>query len=224
MTKTMLYALACAALGCSLGAQAQEQGRVLSTTPIVQQVAIPRQVCGTETVYSGSQNSGAGALLGAVAGGALGNTIGGGTGRVAATALGVVGGALVGNRVEGAGQPRYENVQRCQNDTYYDNRTVGYNVVYEYGGRRYSTQTSYDPGGWIALDVQPSTNYGTNYSNSYGNSYSTYRNPYQAQPGVVQTYSYPVQPQGYVTPPTTIEYNYNYYQHGQRQYGNPYWR
>lgn len=216
MKNTMLWALAATTLGTAMGAQAQEQGRVLSRQPIVQQVAIPRQVCGTETVYGGTQNSGAGAVLGAIAGGALGNTIGGGTGRVAATALGVVGGALVGNRVEGAGQPQYQNVQRCQNDTYYENRTVGYDVVYEYGGRRYRTQTSYDPGSWIALDVQPSPNY----ASSYGNSYSTYRNPYQAQPAVVQTYSYPAQPQ-YVTPPTTIEYNYNDYQ---RQHGNPYWR
>lgn len=211
MQKTTLWALSALAIGSAVSAQAQEQGRVLSSTPIVQQVAIPRQVCGTETVYGGSSNSGAGAILGAVAGGALGNTIGGGTGRVAATALGVVGGALVGNRIEGAGQPRYENVQRCQNETYYENRTVGYNVVYEYAGRRYTTQTSYDPGSWIALDIQPSP--------GYGNTYSTYRNPYQAQPGVVQTY--PVQPPMYTSPPTTIEYNYNYYQ---RQHGNPYWR
>ena len=111
MQKTTLWALSALAIGSAVSAQAQEQGRVLSSTPIVQQVAIPRQVCGTETVYGGSSNSGAGAILGAVAGGALGNTIGGGTGRVAATALGVVGGALVGNRVEGAGH--YDFLPPC---------------------------------------------------------------------------------------------------------------
>ena len=47
------------------------------------------------------QPSGAGAVLGAVVGGVLGNQIGGGGGRVAATALGAVGGAVVGNMVEG---------------------------------------------------------------------------------------------------------------------------
>ena len=31
---------------CALPAFAQEQGRVLSSTPIVQQVGIPQQVCG----------------------------------------------------------------------------------------------------------------------------------------------------------------------------------
>lgn len=55
---------------CSTAVWAQEQGRVLSATPIVQQVGVPQQVCGNETVYSGSRNSGAGAVMGAIAGGA----------------------------------------------------------------------------------------------------------------------------------------------------------
>ena len=54
-------------------ASAQEQARVLSATPIVQQVAIPRQVCTNETVYTGQRTTGGGAVLGAIAGGAAGN-------------------------------------------------------------------------------------------------------------------------------------------------------
>lgn len=50
------------------------------------------------------QTSGAGAVIGAVVGGVLGNQIGGGGGRVAATAIGAVGGAVVGNVVEGRTQ------------------------------------------------------------------------------------------------------------------------
>jgi len=38
-------------------ASAQEQARVLSATPIVQQVAIPRQVCTNETVYTGQRTT-----------------------------------------------------------------------------------------------------------------------------------------------------------------------
>ena len=98
---------------CSTAVWAQEQGRVLSATPIVQQVGVPQQVCGNETVYSGSRNSGAGAVMGAIAGGAAGNAIGKGNGRVAATALGVIGGAVLGNQIEGSGRPQYETVQRC---------------------------------------------------------------------------------------------------------------
>ena len=152
MKKTVLLTLLA---GAACAATAQEQGRVLSSTPIVQQVAIPRQVCGTDTVYAGAPNSGAGAVMGAIAGGAIGNSIGGGSGRAAATALGVIGGALVGNQIEGAGQPRYQNVQRCNTETYYENRTVGYNVVYEYGGRQYSAQMPSDPGPTVQLQVSP---------------------------------------------------------------------
>ena len=208
--------LALLALGAAGAALAQEQGRVLSSTPIIQQVPLTRQICNAETVYSGSSNSGAGAILGAIAGGAIGNSIGGGSGRAAATALGIVGGALVGNQVEGAGQPRYENVQRCHNETYYESRTVGYNVVYEFAGRQYSTQTSHDPGRWIAVNVQPAS--------QYGNTYNTYNNAYPAQPGVVQTY--PVQPPQpvYVSPPTTVEYNYYNERPHYREHHRPYWR
>jgi len=50
-------------------AAAQEQARVISSTPVIQQVAIPQQVCRNETIYNGnSQPSGAGAVLGALAG------------------------------------------------------------------------------------------------------------------------------------------------------------
>lgn len=66
MKKTVLLTLLA---GAACAATAQEQGRVLSSTPIVQQVAIPRQVCGTDTVYAGAPNSGAGAVMGAIAGG-----------------------------------------------------------------------------------------------------------------------------------------------------------
>ena len=45
--------------------------------------------------------SGAGAVLGAVVGGVLGNQVGKGTGRTAATAVGVLGGAVAGNAIEG---------------------------------------------------------------------------------------------------------------------------
>lgn len=200
-------------------ASAQEQGRVLSATPIVQQVGIPQQVCGNETVYSGNRTSGAGAVMGAIAGGAAGNAIGKGSGRAAATAIGVIGGAVLGNQIEG-GQPQYQNVQRCTTETYYENRTVGYNVVYEYAGRQYTTRTQNDPGRWIPLSVQPT-----------GQTYSTQPAPYAqqgvySQPGVV-TSTYPVQPvyqqPTYVTPPVTvIEYGYDrpYYPH----HRNPYWR
>ena len=98
--------------------------RVISSTPVVQQVAVPRQVCNNQQVVTESQKSGGGALLGAVAGGAVGNAIGTGSGRALATVIGLVGGAVVGNNIEGANQ-QVQNVQQCTTQTFYENRKIG---------------------------------------------------------------------------------------------------
>ena len=55
------------------GAFAQERGRVLSSTPITQQVAVPQQVCSDQPVAVAPRSTGAGAVVGAIAGGLLGN-------------------------------------------------------------------------------------------------------------------------------------------------------
>ena len=144
------------ALGSTGAAHAQEeQGRVLSSTPVVQQVAVPREVCSDERVTYQGQPSGAGALLGGIAGGAAGNAIGNGSGRAAATVIGLIGGAIIGNRVEGPGQPYTESYRQCGTQTFYENRTVAYNVVYEYAGRQYNVQMPQDPGPTIRLNVSP---------------------------------------------------------------------
>jgi outer membrane lipoprotein SlyB len=57
-------------------------------------------VSSIEIVSTATPASGGGALLGAVIGGVLGNQVGGGSGRTAATAVGIVGGAVIGNQVE----------------------------------------------------------------------------------------------------------------------------
>ena len=66
MKKTVIFSAIAAVAAVAGTAQAQELGRVLSSTPVVQQVAIPQQVCGNETVYSGNRTSGAGAVMGAM--------------------------------------------------------------------------------------------------------------------------------------------------------------
>jgi uncharacterized protein YcfJ len=141
----------------SMGAaQAQdERGRVISSTPVIQQVAVPREVCENVSVREPSRTSGAGALMGGIAGGAMGNAIGGGTGRAAATALGIFGGAILGNRIEGRGPDQVRTVQECSTQTTYQNQTVAYNVVYEYAGRQYSMQTDQEPGRYVPVTVQP---------------------------------------------------------------------
>ena len=127
-------------------------GRVISSTPVIQQVTVPRQVCNNQPTVVQQPNSGAGAVLGAIAGGVLGNQIGHGAGRAVATGIGVVGGAAVGNSIEGSGS-YVQNVQQCATQTFYENRTVAYNVTYEYGGQQYTSRTSYHPGDKIRVRV-----------------------------------------------------------------------
>jgi uncharacterized protein YcfJ len=129
-------------------------GRVLAATPLVQSVQVPRQVCATEQVVVPAPRSGAGALMGALAGGALGNAVGGGAGRAAATAIGVMGGAMLGERVEGGGS-QIQQVQQCSTQLFTEQRTVGYSVVYEYAGRQYTVQMPSDPGPTVQLQVTP---------------------------------------------------------------------
>lgn len=60
--------------------------------------------CGTvvdlRTITQKGESTGAGAVLGGVAGGVLGHQVGSGRGNTAATVVGAAGGAYVGNEVE----------------------------------------------------------------------------------------------------------------------------
>lgn len=152
MKKRMLATAALFACGLVM---AQDMGRVISSTPVLQQVGVPRQVCTTEEMEVQYPKTGAGASLGAIAGGALGNAAGQGAGRAAATVLGAIGGAIIGDRMEGSPEPQMQSVQRCGTQTFFENRTVAYNVVYEYAGKQYSVQMPNDPGPTIALQIAP---------------------------------------------------------------------
>lgn len=88
------FAMACALAPFGAAAQQTDTGRVISATPIVQNVPVPRQVC--------------------------------------------------------SGQP-----PTCSTQTFHENRAVAYDVVYEYGGRQYTTQMASDPGPMIRLQIGP---------------------------------------------------------------------
>ena len=155
MNKILLTTAVLATLGATGAAQAQEMGRVLSRTAVYQQVAVPRQVCSMTQVAVPGQKSGSGALMGAVAGGAVGNAIGDGTGRALATMVGVIGGTMLGDKIEGNPPDQTQNQQTCTTQTVYENRLVGYNVTYEYAGKQYNVQLPQDPGPTIPLQVTP---------------------------------------------------------------------
>ena len=100
-------------------------------------------------------NSGGGAVLGAIAGGVLGNQIGHGAAAQRPPAVG-----LRRRRPRWAtaskARPRsVQNVQQCSTQTIYENRTVAYNVTYEYAGTEHTVQMPKDPGPTIRLELTP---------------------------------------------------------------------
>ena len=140
----------------ALPAQAQQEtARVISSTPVMQQIPVSRQVCQDEAVTRGGQKSGAGALMGTIAGGAIGNSIGEGSGKALATLAGIVGGAVLGNSIEGEAAPETQMVRRCYPQTVYESRVSSYNVVYEFGGKQYSAQMPSDPGQYVQVQITP---------------------------------------------------------------------
>jgi uncharacterized protein YcfJ len=148
-----------------------DTAEVVSAEPIYRTVRIetPRRECWDERVtYTEDRDDGywmnngtAGGLIGAIAGGVVGHQFGSGRGRKAATALGAVIGAGVGQRVAVQNsRPRatYERTgyeERCQTVTDYrtEQRVEAYDVQYRYGGRIYNTTMPYDPGNRIPVDV-----------------------------------------------------------------------
>lgn len=142
--------------GLALAASAEEFGRVVSATPVMQQVIVPRHSCTLEKVVVPGRKSGAGAAVGAIAGGVAGSALGGdGRGRAAATVLGMVGGAVIGDRFEEASPSYVQDVQRCSVQNVVENRVSAYTVTYEFNGTLYTAQLPHDPGPTIALRLLP---------------------------------------------------------------------
>ncbi len=158
LNKPVLIPVLAGLIGVSASGLAQarqERARVLSSTPVVERIAVPREVCRDETVVVPGRKTGAGAVIGGIAGGAMGNAIGDGNGRALATVIGLVGGAVVGNRIEGHGQPTTQVVRQCHTQTHYQSRTVGYDVVYQYAGVQYQVQMPEEPGRYVRVNVTP---------------------------------------------------------------------
>lgn len=142
------------AIACTV-AGAQEIGHVLSSTPVIQQVTLPQQVCTQESVTMPGAAHGGGAVIGAIAGAAVGNAIGHGAGRAGSTVLGMIGGAAIGHQIDGRQYGAVQQVQRCTTYTSFENRVTHYDVVYEYAGKSYAVQMPSDPGPSVQLQVTP---------------------------------------------------------------------
>ena len=200
---TATVALAAAALAAAASASAAEYGHVISATPILAATDGQRIAC--DERYVQQRPSGGGALLGALIGGVVGNQIGHGFGRAAATGIGAVAGAAIGNHAETGGHPGRD----CRT-VGYENRVVGYDLVYEYRGQRYTTRTARDPGPRLAIDdrmaggaVPPASGYGA-YDGGYAESAPNDIDPYQGYEDPRSSYYAPApaysQPRPYYAP------------------------
>ncbi len=97
-----------------------------------------------------------GAIVGAVIGGILGHQVGGGSGRDAATAIGIVGGAAVGanaGRDGGGQQVVTQNVQRCTSAPS-QARPDYWDVTYNFRGQDYRVQMTSPPGAYVTVSQQ----------------------------------------------------------------------
>lgn len=95
-----------------------------------------------------------GAIVGGVIGGILGHQIGSGSGRDAATALGVVGGAAVGaqsGRDRDGRQIVTQDVQRCASAPS-DARPDYWDVTYHFRGQEHRVQMASPPGAYITVN------------------------------------------------------------------------
>lgn len=149
------------ASGAACAEQYFDQARVISVSPEYEQLSMPQQECYDESApqspypRSGERTYG-GSIIGGITGALIGNQVGRGHGREAATAAGAITGAIIGDRVQNQRngdnwEPR--TIRRCRDIERWDRRLTGYRVVYEYGGHRYSTLMSNDPGRTLRVRV-----------------------------------------------------------------------
>lgn len=131
-------------------------GNILYVTPIVSETYQQQQVC--EFVRSESSGStsavNSGSVIGGIAGAILGAQVGGGNGRIAASALGAVTGAFTGDRLA-----QRDNVpqQNCRIVERPSRQITGYRVTVEWHGDTFEDVLSYDPsngGSTKAIPIQ----------------------------------------------------------------------
>lgn len=170
MNKSLLVGAVLGAVGVTAGGavatyslvkSGPEYAQVLAVDPVKTQIKTPREVCKDVTVTRQKpvqdQHQIAGTVLGAVAGGLLGNQIGGGTGKKIATVAGAAGGGYAGNKIQEGMQERdtYTTTQtRCNTVNDISDKVVGYDVRYMLDGKEGKVRMDRDPGNQIPVNKE----------------------------------------------------------------------
>lgn len=162
MNKSMIVGAVLGAVGVTAGGavatyglvdRGPEYAEVLAVQPVKETIRTPREVCKDVTVTHQrpvkDPHQIAGTVIGAVAGGLLGNQIGGGSGQKIATVAGAAAGGYAGNKVQEGMQNRntYTTTEtRCNTVTDTSERVVGYEVKYRLGEEVGQVRMDREPG------------------------------------------------------------------------------
>ena len=131
---------------------------VVAANEVFETVVTPREQCNDVQVQHQApvkdQNRIAGTAIGAVAGGLLGSTIGGGKGKTLATVGGAAAGGYAGNQVQKGMQEKDVTTtteRRCKTVQDKSQKLVGYDVTYRLDGKQDVVRTSFKPGNQIPV-------------------------------------------------------------------------
>lgn len=178
MKKLTLIIASMMTAGSAIAAeQFNDRARVVNVTPIQERIPVSREECWNDTQRGYQERRvtrsdtgasiGPGTVLGAIVGGVLGHQVGGGRGKDVATAGGAVVGGLIGNQADRDNRgeryteveriPVERNVERCRTINEVREATLGFDVEYEYSGRRFVSRMDRDPGRElrVSINVQP---------------------------------------------------------------------
>ena len=158
----IIGAVAVTAVGAVAGFRAYDAANyaeVISATPALETVSVPRQECHDVLVEQQEPTKDpkqiAGTVAGAVIGGVLGNQVGGGSGKKIATVGGAVAGGYAGNKIQEGMQERNTSQQLNQVcSTVYDQHQeqVGFDVTYRLRGDQATVRMDHDPGRRIPVE------------------------------------------------------------------------
>jgi uncharacterized protein YcfJ len=131
---------------------------VLSVKEAKETINTPREKCEQVQVQHQApvkdEHRATGTVVGAVAGGLLGSTIGGGKGKTVATVAGAAAGGYAGNRVQKNMQEKdmvTSTETRCKTVNETSEKLLGYDVTYRLDGKEGTVRMASDPGKQIPV-------------------------------------------------------------------------